>query len=348
MILHLQRPGLWIIALCCLALLPRGDAWAYDDWSECSACHGSFDSGTYTSLQDGSNWGTNLMDAHTPWVGGNCQACHTSGGFDDVPLNLSADDVFSKSCVGCHGRDEDVNGSCVEDGSGPEQVECGSGAGLRRMHDSQVGAGTCSSCHGGDNTPVGEHVQPNYYSLAASSVKNACDADGTESRFGASGLDNDGDGQRDAADADCLQVVAVNINAGMADAWYNPATDGQGFFVTVFEDAGIVFLAWFTYDVERPPQGVTAILGEPGHRWVTAQGPYQGDTAVLDVSVTSGGVFDSAVPKPDDAVKVGTITIQWTSCENATLSYEIDDVGQGLIELQRIVPDNVALCEALQ
>ena len=33
------------------------------------------------------------------------------------------------------------------------------------------------------------------------------------------------------------------INAGLNDAWYNPATDGQGFFITVFPDIGYVLLA---------------------------------------------------------------------------------------------------------
>jgi hypothetical protein len=190
---------------------------------------------------------------------------------------------------------------------------------------------------------VGEDVKPYNYSLAGSTIKDSCDADGSESKFGVTGLDNDGDGQRDASDSDCGQFA---INAGMNDAWYNPATAGQGFLVTVFEDTGIVFLAWFTYDVERPPADVTAILGDPGHRWVTAQGPFSGDTATLNVTVTSGGVFDSPEP-PVENVPGGTMTIKWNDCTSATLTYDIPSAGQGVIELERIVPDNVALCEAL-
>jgi len=62
------------------------------------------------------------------------------------------------------------------------------------------------------------------------------------------------------------------INPGLNDAWYNPATDGQGFLVTVFPDIQEMFVAWFTFDTERPPEDVTAQLGDPGHRWLTAQG----------------------------------------------------------------------------
>jgi hypothetical protein len=323
---------LWLALFCC------GTVWAYDDYSNCASCHGDFNSGVYVSNHDGESWGTDLMDAHGEWVP-SCNACHQSSGFSEVLLNQSADGTFSKSCVGCHGRDEDVTGNCVGDDS---PVECGSGAGLRQVHESVSGA-NCSACHTGDAVPVGENVKPYNYSLQASAITDSCDADGSESQFGATGLDNDGDGQRDADDSDC---GAFGINAGMNDAWYNPATAGQGFLLTVFEDTGLVFLAWFTYDVERPPADVTAILGDPGHRWVTAQGPFSGDTATLDVTVTSGGVFDSPEPAVENDPG-GTITIKWNDCTSATLTYDIPSAGQGEIPLQRIVNDNVALCEAL-
>lgn len=77
--------------------------------------------------------------------------------------------------------------------------------------------------------------------------------------------------------------AAFVINAAISDAWFFPATSGQGFFIIVWEDSKLVFLSWFTYETERPPEDVTAFLGESGHRWVTALGPYEGDTAVLDV-----------------------------------------------------------------
>jgi len=145
-----------------------------------------------------------------------------------------------------------------------------------------------------------------------------------------------------------IRHAGMNINPGLNDAWYNDATNGQGFFITVFEERGIVFLAWFTYDIERPPTEVTALLGEPGHRWLTAQGPYTGDTAVLDVYLTEGGVFGLPEPVPETGDPIGTITIVWHDCEKATLSYEIDPPGVvGEIPLTRIVPDKVALCEQL-
>jgi len=142
---------------------------------------------------------------------------------------------------------------------------------------------------------------------------------------------------------------AFLVNTALSDAWFNPATNGQGFFIIVWEEIGTVFLSWFTYDTERPPQDVTAILGEPGHRWLTAQGPYQDDMAVLDVNLTAGGVFDAALPAPDPNVKVGTITIVWTGCNAGLLSYELPGLGlAGDIPIERIVLDNVPACEAAQ
>lgn len=137
------------------------------------------------------------------------------------------------------------------------------------------------------------------------------------------------------------------INAGLNDAWFNRATDGQGFFVTVFPDSQQLFLAWFTYDTERPDPGVMANLGEPGHRWLTAFGPYGGDSAMLVIELTRGGVFDSAQPMPTQ-VADGTIGITWSDCENALLSYDIPSAGvQGDIPITRIALDNVPRCEAL-
>lgn len=138
------------------------------------------------------------------------------------------------------------------------------------------------------------------------------------------------------------------INPGLNDAWYDLATPGQGMFVTVYPDAGTLFLSWFTYDRVRPEPGVTAVLGEPGHRWLTAQGPYSGATAQLDVYLSSGGVFDSVDPAVGAPESYGTATLRWTDCRYAVLSYALPGGVRGAVPLQRIAPDNVAVCEALQ
>ena len=142
---------------------------------------------------------------------------------------------------------------------------------------------------------------------------------------------------------------AFHINAGLSDAWYNPATNGQGMLMAVFPVIKQVFLAWFTYDTERPSGEVTAKLGEPSHRWLTAQGSYAGDTAHLTIYMTEGGVFDAAEPGvTTNQAGDGVMTIEFADCENGIVNYEITSLGiSGEIPIQRIVLDNVPLCESL-
>ena len=137
-----------------------------------------------------------------------------------------------------------------------------------------------------------------------------------------------------------------NMNAGLNDTWYYPVTNGQGFFITVFPDIGYVGLSWFTYDTVRPDAGVTANLGEPGHRWLNALGPYTGNQAVMDISFATGGLFDT--PTEITEVNDGTIILTFTDCTSGTVEYDIPSIGQkGLVPIERVVPDNIALCESM-
>jgi hypothetical protein len=144
---------------------------------------------------------------------------------------------------------------------------------------------------------------------------------------------------------DCL----FQINPGLNDAWFNPVTGGQGFNISVYPVSKQMFVTWFTYDVERPSPDVTAVLGEPGQRWLTAQGTYDDDTATLTVFVTEGGVFDSATPAAStDQDGVGTMTIEFSDCENALVTYDITSLDlSGEIPIERIMQDNVPICEML-
>ncbi len=138
------------------------------------------------------------------------------------------------------------------------------------------------------------------------------------------------------------------INNGLNDAWFDPTTPGQGFFITVFPDRGEIFLAWFTYDAERPPGNVSAILGEPGHRWLTAFGTYSGKFANLSIELTQGGIFDSSEPVPAQS-DYGTIEIEFIDCNNAVIRYDIPTLNlTGEIPITRIAIDNVLDCLAAQ
>ena len=142
----------------------------------------------------------------------------------------------------------------------------------------------------------------------------------------------------------------VNINAGMNDAWYNPATSGQGFLITVFPDLGLISMAWFTYDTELPPIDATANLGDPGHRWLSALGPIEGNKATMNIEMTSGGIFDtvSEITRTDPPGSDGTIVLSFSGCNSGTVEYNIPSINrQGTVDIQRVAGDNIVLCEAL-
>jgi len=140
--------------------------------------------------------------------------------------------------------------------------------------------------------------------------------------------------------------TTFEINQGISDAWFNSATPGQGFFIIVFPEIGRIFMAWFTYDTQRPPANVQAILGDSGHRWLTAFGDFGGNTAVLDIEFTEGGVFNMVPPLTSQTID-GTITLEFLDCVTGLVHFEIPSLGlSGTVPIERLTLDNVGLCEA--
>ena len=140
------------------------------------------------------------------------------------------------------------------------------------------------------------------------------------------------------------------MNAGLNDAWFNPLTDGQGFFITVFPDLNLISLAWFTYDTELPPEDASANLGDPGHRWMTAAGVIDMEKSVMNIEFTSGGIFDAAseIGRTDPPGSDGTLTIKFDNCTSGRIDYDIVSIdAQGTVPIQRVAGDNIELCNAL-
>ena len=175
-------------------------------------------------------------------------------------------------------------------------------------------------------------------------------SDGNRLAIGAGGNDGNGDHSGHVRVFDLSMFNVLKINPGMNDAWWNPQTDGQGFFINVFPDIGYVTLAWFTYDTELPPLDATANLGDPGHRWLTALGTIAGNQSVMNIELTSGGIFDAAsvITRTDPPGSDGTLLLTFDSCSSGTIEYDIPSINQqGIVPIQRIVDDNIVLCEAL-
>ena len=132
---------------------------------------------------------------------------------------------------------------------------------------------------------------------------------------------------------------AVDINAGMDGAWFDPDTSGQGYFIDAHPDpegGNFIFVSWFTYG------NATA----SGLRWLTAQGGFEGSMAEIDVFETTGGSFDD--PQATSTTQVGTMSLDFTDCSNALLAYSLPANGaEGDMAITRVLPGGQALCEEL-
>ncbi|MCH8056663.1 MAG: FG-GAP repeat protein [Proteobacteria bacterium] len=132
---------------------------------------------------------------------------------------------------------------------------------------------------------------------------------------------------------------AVDINAGMDGAWFDPNTPGQGFFIDAHPDpegGNFIFVSWFTYGDDTAS----------GQRWLTAQGSFEGSIAEIDVFETTGGSFDD--PQAPSTTNVGTMSLDFTDCSNAQLAYSLPATGaEGDIAITRVIPGVQALCEEL-
>jgi len=150
---------------------------------------------------------------------------------------------------------------------------------------------------------------------------------------------------------DLSMFNVFNINPGLNDAWYNPDTDGQGFYINIFPDLGSGSLSWFTYDTELPPVDATANLGDPGHRWLTAVGPIVDNQVLMEIELTSGGIFDTSteITRTDPPGSDGTIILTFFGCNSGTVEYDIPSINrQGVVPIRRVANDNIVICEALR
>ena len=75
-----------------------------------------------------------------------------------------------------------------------------------------------------------------------------------------------------------------------------------------------------------------------------------GNQAVLNIDITSGGLFDdpTEVQHTDPPGSDGTIILTFENCNSGTVEYDITSIRQsGIVPIQRIATDNVVLCELL-
>lgn len=138
---------------------------------------------------------------------------------------------------------------------------------------------------------------------------------------------------------------AFAINQGISGGWFNPSTSGQGFLIDVRPSDKFIFVAWFTYEAAAAPADAPKI-GATEQRWLVAQGNYTGAGAQLPLFSVSGGAFND--PRAVNAVEVGTLNVNFTTCNAGTFSYTLPNNVSGQIGVQRLLPGTDSLCVSLQ
>jgi photosystem II stability/assembly factor-like uncharacterized protein len=129
-------------------------------------------------------------------------------------------------------------------------------------------------------------------------------------------------------------VAGENIDFIFSASWYDPATAGQGITVEVNPVSNALFFAWETY----APNGANA--GPAGQRWYTGQGAFVADSRSIAVQLyeSTGGLFNTVPPIPS-TVAVGSATLEFQDCSDATLSYSFtggsNSGASGTIQLGR-------------
>lgn len=232
------------------------------DATYCRKCHGIFDDGKYMSQHDGTAWNTDPMSGHISMVSNQgCLACHQSSNYFSVSIGKStgAAGLSPTGCVGCHGRDQDA---------GHDAASAGRGAGLRQHHF-RAGITVCADCHTDADpsryTTVAENVAPaNYFVPDAahpSKPTDPCNANGSESKFGSTGVDNDGNGLYDLADPACAPGATVTPTARAVPtptATPIPCVGdcNSDHHVTVDEILTMVNIALGTADTSACPHGI--------------------------------------------------------------------------------------------
>ncbi len=263
-----MRSGL-IHAVCALGLLLGSGTQSveanegFDDGSGATAC---------ATCHSGLTPSGAAHSPHAALANSDCGSCHADGRQNNPPLS---------ACVQCHGRAEDA---------GNDTLSAGLGRGLR-LHHVTAGVAACDSCHG-DADPtntslppaVGEHVQPSFYTSTANAAGlDSCD--GSEEAFspGTMSLDNDGDGQTDAADADCAPNQPPTADTG---GTYNGSVGTPvSFDGSASSDPDGTIAAW-DWDFG---DGNTGTGATPTHTYTMP------DTYTVTLTVTDdGGASDSA------------------------------------------------------
>lgn len=126
------------------------------------------------------------------------------------------------------------------------------------------------------------------------------------------------------------------VDLSFSGSWFNPDTNGQGFSIEAVPSGDRLLVYWFTFNAEGTAQA-----------WYTADtsgegGSFKDNVATMTVFETTGGKFDDS-DATATTTAVGTLTIEFTSCDTGNAEYDIMDDSvegdlEGSFDIERITP----------
>jgi hypothetical protein len=121
--------------------------------------------------------------------------------------------------------------------------------------------------------------------------------------------------------------TGFEIIPGISGSWFDPGRDGEGYNFEVLDDPSgyLLYAYYYTYD-------------DVGNQmWVTGTGPVNGDTAVVEMLVTSGAMFGDAFRKEDVIRQLdwGTMTFKFSSCQLGSVD-TVSSMGNFSVDFGRL------------
>jgi hypothetical protein len=114
-----------------------------------------------------------------------------------------------------------------------------------------------------------------------------------------------------------LPAHATTFSVDFTDIWWNASEDGWG--VTVSQQGDTIFVTFFIYGTDRTPRWYSGAI------FPTA-GPANAATFTGDLVQSTGSYFGDSTFTKSPGIKVGTVTMTFTSPSAATLAYNINGV----------------------
>ena len=139
-------------------------------------------------------------------------------------------------------------------------------------------------------------------------------------------------------------TISRVVDGSFSGTWYDPERDGEGILMEVSSDESgspIAVVSWYSYQLDDSGDQL----------WLMGTGPVVGDTAFVEMYVTSGGQFGAGFDPADVLLEHwGQVQLKFVECDWVMLSYTAADpaYGMGQMDLSRLTSGPIDFAGACQ